>query len=176
MIVIVFAVMLSLLLLVVNSRWERAKQLDGWAYAFGAKVSLDRLLHGPFETDCSGFVTHILGCDRNKLSFELVQENEASYQAVYRLNAETLTDGSLVAYDSGPTWFDGRRKNGVDHIGIVLQGWDGTLYLCDCNGPQGGVKILPLSEGVALWNQFAVDHMFGAEYDRSGKKKCFYVL
>jgi len=83
---------------------------------------------------------------------------------------------SIIAYDSGPQGFDENRENGVDHIGVVLRGWDGALYLCDCKLGHG-VRIRPVHDGVVEWNSFALEKNFGTEYmSKFGPlPKTFYI-
>ena len=157
-----------------STRWERAKSLAGWKYRFDKKVTHKRERHGPRVTDCSGFVTYVLNRDRTEGSWQLVERIDA-YRTP-QLDESRLRDGTLIAYDSGPMGFDGNRKNGVDHVGIVLKGWDQQLYLCDCK-LQHGVRIRPLHEAVVDWNTFALEKKFGEEYmSQFGElTKCFYV-
>jgi len=163
-----------MVLIMKNTRWERAKSLQGWKYDFDRKVTTKRLRNGPFHTDCSGYVTYILNRSRTEGSWQLVESIPT--KQVYFLKESDLRDGTLIAYDSGPMGFDENRKNGVDHVGIVLKGWDQNLYLCDCK-MTCGTRIRPLHEGLVDWNSFALEKKFGDEYmSKFGAlQKCFYV-
>jgi hypothetical protein len=172
--VVTIAVILLGVLCATNTSWERAKSLQGWWYGFDRKVHFKRRWRGPFKTDCSGFVAHVLGYDHRLGSWEIVKRVNA--QPTLRLDERRLRHKSIVAYNSGPQGFDENRDNGVDHVGVVLRGWDGNLYLCDCKLGYG-VRIRPLHEGVVEWNAFALAKHFGTEYmSKFGPlSKTFYV-
>jgi hypothetical protein len=170
---IVAAVILAALLFA-NTSWERAKSLQGWNYGFDRKVHHKRRCRGPYKTDCSGFVSYVLGLDHRIGSWEIVKHVNAEQTLL--LDETRLRHKSIVAYDSGPQGFDKNRDNGVDHVGVVLRGWDGRLYLCDCKLGYG-VRLRPLHEGVLDWNAFALEKKFGTEYmSKFGPLvKTFYV-
>jgi len=157
-----------------NTSWARAKALHGWKYGFDRKAHFKRRRYGPFKTDCSGFVARVLGLDHHLGSWEMVKQMNA--EPVVTLDESRLRHKSIVAYNSGPQGFDKNRDNGVDHIGIVLRGWDFKMYLCDCKIGHG-VRLRPLHEGVVDWNAFALEKQFGTEYmSKFGPlKKTFYV-
>ena len=167
-------ILLLIILTALNSSWERAKSMEGWRYEFNRKATTKRLLKGPNETDCSGFVSHVLGYDYRMGSWEIV--NRVDAKASLTIDENRLRNKSIIAYDSGPQGFDENRENGVDHIGVVLRGWDGTLYLCDCKLGHG-VRIRPLHVGVVEWNAFALEKKFGTEYmSKFGPlSKTFYI-
>jgi len=168
------ALVVAAVLWVASTPWERAKSLNGWHYGFDKKVTYKRLHKGRFRTDCSGFVSYVLGLNRSMGSWEIVDAFGA--KAVPTIDESRLRHKSIIAYDSGPKGFDKDRMNGVDHIGVVLRGWDGTLYLCDCK-EKHGVRLRLLHEGVVDWNTFALDKRFGTEYmSKFGPlSKTFYI-
>jgi hypothetical protein len=170
----VVIIVLVAILWFVNTSWERAKALKGWRYGFDRKVHFKRLWKGPHKTDCSGFVTRVLGINHRIGSWELVKFFNA--QPTLLLDESKLRDKSIIAYDSGPQGFDSERDNGVDHVGIVLKSWSGKLYLCDCKLGHG-VRIRPLHKGVIDWNAYAQEKKFGSEYmSKFGPlTKTFYV-
>ena len=171
---IAIVVGLVVVLCLANTSWERAKSLQGWRYGFDRKVHHKRRHHGPFKTDCSGFVSFVLGLDPRLGSWEIVKQVNA--EKTLFIEEHRLRHKSIVAYDSGPQGFDENRDNGVDHVGVVLRGWDFKLYLCDCKLGYG-VRIRPLHEGVIEWNTFALAEQFGTEYmSKFGPlSKTFYV-
>jgi hypothetical protein len=165
---------LFLTILISSSSWERAKRLNQWKYGFDRKVHYKRLMKGPFKTDCSGFVTYVLGLNHKLGSWEIVKKMNAA--PMLTLDERKMRHQSIIAFNSGPHDFDENRENGVDHIAVVLRGWDMQLYLCDCR-LNYGVRILPLHEGIIDWNSFALEKKFGTEYmSKFGPlTKTFYV-
>lgn len=174
MIVIGIALVLIVILRLLNNPWNRANSLQHWRYGFDRKVTDKRLWKGPNKTDCSGFVTYVLGLPRKVGSWEIVKRVNA--KKMFMLNEADMQNGTIIAYDSGPLGFDEDRDNGVDHIGVVLKGWDGNLYLCDCK-QKHGVRIRPLRVGIVDWNLYALEKGFGTEYmSKFGLlTKAFYV-
>ena len=173
---VVFAIVVGIVALFMlrGCRWSRATALSHWRYGFDRKVTHKRKHNGPFKTDCSGFVSHVLGYHYATNSWDIVKR--LNCKKMYTLNEADMRAGTVIAYDSGPQGFDENRDNGVDHVGIVLRGWDFKLYLCDCK-QKYGVRIRPLHEGVLDWNVYALEKGFGTEYmSKFGPlSKAFYV-
>jgi hypothetical protein len=160
--ILIVALILSLIVIGFVSmypvtRWDRAQHLRSWGYGFDKKVTLPRLMHGPYVTDCSGFVDYVLGKDYRNASWKIMSNAETTLHLNY-----DFKDGSLIAYCSGATKFNKGRINGINHIMVVLE-HEGNLYLCDCHKPVG-VRIRPLIPSIDELNDYAKRRGFGGDF------------
>jgi hypothetical protein len=108
-------------------------------------------------------------------SWELVEKAE-NVVAAALLTEAMFQDGTLVAYDNGDNGWDRGRRNGVNHVGLVLE-HAGKLFLCESALHLRGVAVRPLREALKDWNSIASEHHFGDSYlDQTQiKTKQFYV-
>jgi len=151
-----------------STRWDRAVSLLDYSYKFNKKK-----INENKEIDCSGYVSYIVGM--NLGSWELVEKAENVF-ATPHLTEAMFQDGTLVAYDNGDNGWDRGRRNGVNHVGLVLE-HAGHLYMCESAFHLDGVAVRPLREALKDWNSIASKHHFGDSYldQTEFKTKQFYV-
>jgi cell wall-associated NlpC family hydrolase len=103
--------------------------------------------------DCSGIVCAILNDNGIKASGT---SEEIVANAPQKINASSITsindfkEGDVIGVDTGATSFDKGRKNGIDHVGIVVEK-DGRKYFVESRLGKG-YDMTPLED---KWNKYA---------------------
>ncbi len=103
--------------------------------------------------DCSGIVCAILNDNGIKASGT---SEEIVANAPQKINASSITsindfkEGDVIGVDTGSTSFDKGRKNGIDHVGIVVEK-DGRKYFVESRSGKG-YDMTPLED---KWNKYA---------------------
>jgi cell wall-associated NlpC family hydrolase len=131
---------------------EKYKDVD---YSIGAKGKNNKM-------DCSGLVCAILNDNGVKASgtSEDIVVNAPMKPTITKVSDFKV--GDVIGIDSGKTSFDKGRKNGIDHIGIVIEK-DGKLFFTESRGSKG-FDMTPLDEKINKY-QKANYELFVGRYD-----------
>jgi cell wall-associated NlpC family hydrolase len=89
-----------------------SQSLEGQKYLFGGDGT------GGGGVDCSGAVCKIVGLPRTTSEGILTHSNNFR---MFSGDPSELTHGTVVGFDTGPTSFDGGRRYGIDHVGVVVK-------------------------------------------------------
>lgn len=103
--------------------------------------------------DCSGIVCAILndnGINVSGTSEEIVSKAPQKINASSITSINDLKEGDVIGVDTGATSFDKGRKNGIDHVGIVVEK-DGRKYFVESRSGKG-YDMTPLED---KWNKYA---------------------
>lgn len=125
---------------------KSAEKYKNVKYEMGAKGKGGKM-------DCSGIVCAILNDNGIKVSGT---SEEIVFKAPQKINASSITsindlkEGDVIGVDTGATSFDKGRKNGIDHVGIVVEK-DGRKYFVESRSGKG-YDMTPLED---KWNTYA---------------------
>lgn len=115
--------------------------------------------------DCSGAVCELLKVDGINASgtseniYEKATEKFSGFESFAEI-AGDLRHGDLLFEDTGNKTWDKGRKNGIDHVGMVIQGKDGNLMFFQSDSARG-VNIMPLSQAIEEFDRKAVRRYVG---------------
>lgn len=149
---------------------ERAKELAGTPYFYGASVRLD----APHKFDCSGFVAYLFleaGITIPRISVDQYVFGEPVLIDAFEVGdlIFSVNEGSEIYHES-IEWMKGTKvpARGIDHVGVYIG--DGIIaHSSRYNksvGPDGGVFIEKLADSPRFQNITGARRILGTKEER----------
>lgn len=125
--------------------------------------------------NCSAFVEKVMTdtgytIPKDDLSSQGIWANskdKSQYKDWTKIPKDKLTEGTIIAFDSGEKGFDKGRKWGIDHIGVIVKK-DGKPYILESSGSKKGVAMTPYEDRMKELNDSLVQTFIG-HYDKPTK-------
>jgi len=113
-------------------------------YALGSKGN-------NLSIDCSGLVTDYLKKvgvkdipDATSEGIWRNSQNKQQFSNWKEVINKSYPTGTIIAFDTGEQGFDAGRKNGIDHVGMLISDRAGKVWIAESASGKGGVALTPL--------------------------------